>query len=385
MTPQPGTAALPGPAAPDVADDSAIDWALAEKIAVRTSGDTGFARSRTAVTMPAELRSLTELSQGLVEDFTNLRSRAGVAHAEVIDRPDWIRANLRGFRHMLEPIAAKLADADAERSGGAVPTWTRQVGRRVLGVELGVVLGFLSQRVLGQYDLLLPDDVEGAPGVPGGVVYYVGPNIAQLEQRHGFIARDFRLWIALHEVTHRTQFTAVDWMRPYFLSLVDDTLGSIDPDPARVVRALRSVVDRVRSGRNPVPDEGLMALFATPEQRSAMDRSQALMTLLEGHGNFVMDTLGERHVAGQRRMAATLSQRRRKGGLSRIVLRAMGMEMKARQYEEGQRFLDALAALHGDRAIDLAWRTRDALPTLEELRGGPDAWWRRMQSHRPAA
>jgi len=379
-------AAGPGPSAAGPAGGvdsngsapSTIDWALAESIAVRSSRRTPYPESPAAVTMPAELRTLTELAQDLVEDFCGLRSLAGAARSEVIDRPRWIRSNIAGFRHLLEPLAERLAsnvdlDAPLARLG-------RELGRKMLGSELGLLLGFLSQRVLGQYDLILAEEAAsaGEADTPGGVVYYVGPNILGLERRFGFPARDFRLWIALHEVTHRTQFTAVPWLRSYFLELVDGSLGAFEPGTTNIGELVEAVVERIRSGRRSLAEDGIMGLFATDEQRVALDRMQALMTLLEGHGNAVMDSLGKRHVKGQEYMSATLQQRRHPTGLSRIVMRLLGMDMKMRQYEEGQRFVEAVLERCGPGGLDPAWSGPDALPTLGEIRGDPEVWVSRV-------
>jgi coenzyme F420 biosynthesis associated uncharacterized protein len=353
---------------------SPIDWGVAERVAIRTSGRTEFSRSQAAVSMPAEFRYLTETAQGLVEEYTGLCSLAGPAPAEVIDRPRWIRANIEAFRHVLDPLARKLTRRDddvAVAPATAAARAGRAVSRRLLGVELGVLLGFLSQRVLGQYDLILPDN-------DGGIVYYVGPNIHQLENRLGFSPRDFRLWIALHEVTHRTQFTGVSWMRPYFLGLVDATLGAFDPDPRRFLDVVGDAVGRLRRGESIFGDDGVVGMFATPEQRRSLEKVQALMTLLEGHGNVVMDRVGAKHVRGQAEMSSALRQRRRQGGLAKIILRAFGMEMKVRQYEEGERFVGQVETARGPRGIDPAWSSSEALPTLEEIRGGASAWLARV-------
>ncbi|MCC7078142.1 MAG: zinc-dependent metalloprotease [Acidimicrobiia bacterium] len=357
---------------------AAIDWELAARVAVLTSGSTDYARTSNAVTMPGELRVLTARAQALVEDFTGLTSAAGPATAEVIDRPRWIRANIAGFRHLLEPMAEKITASEEARAQRPMPGWAKSMGSKILGLELGALLGFLSQRVLGQYDLLLPEEAAGSP--PGGVVYYVGPNIAVLEARHGFQPSDFRLWIALHEVTHRTQFTAVPWLRSHFLGLVDESIGGMDPDPRRIVDGLAEIVARVRRGESAVGEEGLVGIFAGEEQRRTFERVQSLMTVLEGHGNYVMDALGAEHVAGQAYMSRVLSQRRQRGGFAQLVLRLLGMEMKARQYEEGQRFLTAVCEAHGPRALDGVWAGPENLPSLTEIRNaeGPDAWYRRV-------
>ena len=135
-------------------------------------------------------------------------------------------------------------------------------------------------------------------GLPTDAVYYVGANILSLEKRFAFRPADFRLWIAIHEVTHRAQFTGVPWMREYFLGLVREALELVDPDPRTMLRAVSSAVDEVRAGRNPLDEGGLVGLFASPEQRGVLGQVQALMSVLEGHGNVVMDDLGREHVAG---------------------------------------------------------------------------------------
>jgi coenzyme F420 biosynthesis associated uncharacterized protein len=256
-------------------------------------------------------------------------------------------------------------------------------GRAVAGAEMGVLMGFLAQRVLGQYDLLVPDEAPSrdTPEPPGDgdadAVYYVGPNILVLEKRFGFRPGDFRLWIALHEVTHRAQFRAVPWMKGYFLSLVDASLGMIEPDPKRLVRALERAAEAARRGRNPLDDGGIVALFATDEQRVVIDQVQALMSLLEGHGNVVMDRLGKAHVTGVERMSAALKARRQSGGMGAQFRKLIGIDMKMRQYEIGEQFITHLEETVGIQALDAAWRGPDCLPTLAELEA-PERWLERV-------
>jgi len=252
-----------------------------------------------------------------------------------------------------------------------------------------VLTGYLSQRVLGQYDLLVPeeddsaDDPISAPPADPGAVYYVGPNILALEKRFAFRPADFRLWIALHEVTHRVQFTGVPWMRPYFLGLVDELVAAADPDPQRLTRVIGRAIEELRSGRNPLDEGGLVALAATDEQRAALQRVTALMSLLEGHGNVVMDRLGAEHVAGQERMSRVLRARRAQRGPGRLLLKMVGIESKLRQYEVGERFIGDVEERAGLAAIDAAWTSPDHLPTLAEL-DDPGAWLARVGVPAPA-
>jgi len=187
------------------------------------------------------------------------------------------------------------------------------VGRSIAATELGVLLGFFSQRVIGQYDLLVPEEGDSQ----GDAVYYVGPNVLGLEKRFAFRPRDFRLWVAIHEVTHRAQFCGIPWMHDYFLELVGSAMGMVDTDPRAIVRSLMRAVGELREGRNPLDEGGLVALLADDEHRDVLGRIQALMSVLEGHGNRVMNELGRVHVAGQERMARVLRARRETAGVTR--------------------------------------------------------------------
>jgi coenzyme F420 biosynthesis associated uncharacterized protein len=318
-----------------------------------------------AASLQSDFEEATTRAEELVADLTGLRAPAGdPARAEVLDRARWVRANIDSFRHTLSPLTEKVGERMA-----ASPL--APVGRRVAGVEVGFLLGFLAQRVLGQYDLLGPGDSEG------DAVYYVGPNVLTLEKRFGFRPGDFRHWIAFHEVSHRAQFRGVPWMKGYFLSLVEKTLDMIEPDPKRIMRALERAAEAARRGRNPLDDGGLVGLFASPEQRVVIDQVQALMSLLEGHGNYVMDTLGRRHLVGVERMSATLQARRQSGGMARQLRKLMGIDMKMRQYEVGQRFILAIEELAGSGALDPAWQAPECLPTLAELEE-PGRWLDRV-------
>ena len=226
--------------------------------------------------------------------------------------------------------------------------------------------------MLGQYDLLVVDEAGGADAV-----YYVGGNVLALEKRFAFRPRDFRLWIAIHELTHRAQFTGVPWMRSYYLSLVDSSLSSIDADPRRLLQALVRAAEEIRAGRNPLDEGGLVGLLANEEQRDALAGMQALMSLLEGHGNHVMNRLGREHVAGQARMARVLHARRRTRGAGGFVQKLVGLDSKMRQYEVGEAFVSAVEREGGPRAIDAAWRGPESLPTVPELHD-PAAWLARV-------
>jgi coenzyme F420 biosynthesis associated uncharacterized protein len=342
---------------------------LAERLAQRVAGHDPLESSYLAASLQADFDAVTARAEHLVGEFTGLVSPEDPARAMVLDRQHWVDANIRSFRNTLEPFTRRVGERMAQSPFAPA-------GRAVAGAEMGVLMGFLAQRVLGQYDLLVPDE---AAGGDADAVYYVGPNILVLEKRYGFRPGDFRLWIALHEVTHRAQFRAVPWMKGYFLSLVDASLGMIEPDPKRLVRALERAAEAARRGRNPLDDGGIVALFASDEQRLVIDQVQALMSLLEGHGNVVMDRLGKRHVTGQERMSAALKARRQSGGVGAQFRKLVGIEMKMRQYEVGESFVEAVEREAGLQAIDAAWRGPEWLPTMDELTR-PIDWLQRVQA-----
>jgi coenzyme F420 biosynthesis associated uncharacterized protein len=240
------------------------------------------------------------------------------------------------------------------------------VGRTIAGAEVGAMLGWMSKRVLGQYDLLL---IETEEPEEQDIVYYVGPNVLALEKRFAFPPRQFRLWLALHEVTHRAQFTGVPWMRTHFLSLVERSLSAVDPDPKRFLAALKRAADEVRSGHNPLDEGGLVTLLASPEQKGVIDEIGALMSLLEGHGDVTMDRAGHGRVAEAERFSRVLRERRATPNpLARQVQRLVGIEAKLRQYERGERFIAAVEAEAGPDLLSRAWTSPDALPTPAEIR-----------------
>jgi coenzyme F420 biosynthesis associated uncharacterized protein len=349
-----------------------VAWDLAERVAIRVAGTEPLADSYLADSLEPDFAEFTAQAEELVAGVTGLRSLAGPARARVTDRAGWIRANVASFQRLLRPVLDKLGPKMAQSP-------VAPVGRQVAGAQLGTMLGWMSTRVLGQYDLLLIEDEDPEEQ---DLVYYVGPNILAIEKRFAFPPREFRLWLALHEVTHRAQFTGVPWMRPHFLGLVERSIGSIDPDPKRFVEALKRGVDQMRAGHSPLDDGGLVALLAGPEQHAVLQQVQGLMSLLEGHGDVTMNRAGEGLVPSSDRFHRTLHQRRQQqGGPAKLVQKLLGLEAKMKQYEQGEKFIEAVEAEGGPELLEAVWQSPDQLPDLAEIRD-PQSWIRRV---RPAA
>ena len=351
-----------------------ISWDLAERIAVRVAGREPFADSYHYASLEPDFAEFTAQAEELVAAETGLRSLSGPARARVTDRAGWIRANLASFRRLLKPITEKLGQRMTD--GPLTP-----VARAITGAEVGGLLGWMSTRVLGQYDLLI---AEHEHPEEQDLVYYVGPNILSLEKRYGFPPREFRLWLALHEVTHRAQFTGVPWMRTHFLSLVDQSLSAVEPDPKRFLDALRRSVEQLRAGQNPLDEGGLVALIASPDQQAVLRQIQGMMSLLEGHGDITMNRAGAGLIPSADRFQRVLHERRRQGGPARIIQRLLGIEAKLMQYELGERFIEAVETAGGRALFDEVWAAPENLPTLAEIRE-PDTWMARVRAEAAAA
>jgi coenzyme F420 biosynthesis associated uncharacterized protein len=320
----------------------------------------------------------------------------------------WVDANLASFDRLLRPLLGRMDsealedEAEQTKSGGFADSQFGQtiapvtdllapvgaaiggafgqvsdvVGPKFAGAEVGALLGWMSGRVLGQYDLLIIEDERPEDQ---DWVYYVGPNVLSLEKRYGFPPREFRLWIAVHECTHRAQFTGVPWLRPYFLSLVNELLDTVDPDPKRLVDAVRDAAAERKAGNGrSLKDGGIGALLASPEQKETMDKVTGLMSLLEGHGDITMDRAAKHLIPSQPRFARVMSERRKNAsGVSKVVQRLTGMEAKLAQYEEGEDFVHAVEAAGGKELFNQVWTSPETLPTIDEIRS-PELWIARV-------
>jgi len=355
-----------------------IDWSFADRVARWTAGRTATPPGYRPDTMQRDFDEATARAEGLVAQATGLVVGTP-ARGRVIDRRDWVSANIASFQRLLGPTLAKLASQkSASPLAGMAPGLARQLGgvsRGMNGTQLALVLAWMSTRVLGQYDLLLTDGVDEEEQ---DVVFYVGPNVAAIEKRHEFAPAQFRLWLALHEVTHRAQFMAVPWLRRYFVSLVEQGLEPLASDPAKLLDALRRAAQEIRAGHSPIKEAGLIGLVATDEQLAALQRIQALMSLLEGHGDVTMDRAGADAVPGAERFSRVLRERREQArGAAKLLQQVLGLEAKFRQYAEGEKFVRAVEDAGGRALFDRVWQGPEWLPSLAEIRG-PDLWVQRV-------
>ncbi len=281
----------------------------------------------------------------------------------VVDRPGWISANVDSFRALLEPVVDKMASTMKKAPGAA----TQAIGGKVTGAEMGSLLAFLSSRVLGQYDL-----------APGGTprLLLVAPNIVATERRLEVDPHDFRRWVAMHEETHRVQFTAVPWLRDHLVSASQALAVDLAPTPddfsKRLESLARNLPDVFTSG------EGVANLFATPEQKARIADITAVMSLLEGHADVVMDDVGPRVIPTVAVIRRRFDERRSGAvGVDKLLRRLLGLEAKMRQYRDGAGFVRAVHEQVGRDGFNAVWTSPDTLPRGAEILD-PGAWVRRV-------
>ncbi|MEA2447188.1 MAG: hypothetical protein QOK47_825 [Actinomycetota bacterium] len=344
-----------------------IEPKIAASVARALSGDRSITPSYLSERLVRDLEVAVPRAEALVAEVSGIPAPPPVRWG-VVDRSAWATANIHGMVTMLQPLADRLG-----RRLDAQPVAARIAQRSAVSVEIGALLGFVSRRVLGQYDLLVTeDDPWRTP------LFFVGPNMVEIERRHGFVPEDFALWVAVHEVTHRFQFEGVPWLRKRFLDLIHTYLGSVELDAKGFTQRLAGAVKRLMARDIPAEEKNPMYLLANDEQRKVIGDIQALMAVVEGHGNYVMDTVGDRVIPTVGRMRAVFDRRREQTSLiQRAVGHAIGLEMKLRQYELGQAFCNSVVAQQGPAALAHLWRDPEHFPSIEELRQ-PSLWLARV-------
>jgi coenzyme F420 biosynthesis associated uncharacterized protein len=338
-----------------------VDWELAVALGSRVAGAGPQVSSDEAAEVVAELRDGATRSTSYVHEFTGLDAGTLTAPVLVVDRPAWVRANAEGFATLLTPIVDKLS----ERKGPPGPI-TQAIGSRVTGAEVGGLLGFMAGKVLGQFDPFHE---------PSGRLLLVAPNVVHVEREIEADPHDFRLWVCLHEETHRVQFTAVPWMRGHLFSEFQALAETVEPQ-----RFLDEGVQRIAEAiRNGGRGQNLFELLGSPEQKAILDRVTGVMSLLEGHADVVMDGVGPSVIPSVEDIRGKFNQRRQGvGTLDRILRRLLGLEAKMAQYRDGARFVRAVVDKVGMEGFNAVFAEPDHLPSLAEIHD-PDAWVARVQ------
>ncbi|MEU6880108.1 zinc-dependent metalloprotease [Streptomyces sp. NPDC046712] len=365
-----------------------VDWNLAVATATRLLRPGPEVSRDEAREVVAELRRHAKASEEHVRAFTRMIPEGHEPRDTpvlVVDRAGWVRANVAGFRELLSPLLDKMQERRSNTPGG---TMLGAVGGKVTGVELGMLLSFLASRILGQYETFAPATRELPAGDNGGGrLLLVAPNIVHVERELAVAPHDFRLWVCLHEETHRTQFTAVPWLRDHLQGEIQSFLGATEVDPSTVVERLREAAQAFVGGR-PEGEEGepapsLVELVQTPEQREILGRLTAVMSLLEGHADYVMDGVGPQVVPSVAEIREKFQQRRARGAsrLDLALRKLLGLDAKLRQYRDGERFVRAVVDQVGMDGFNRVWTSPNTLPTKAEI-AEPADWVARV--HRKA-
>ncbi|MEV5600375.1 zinc-dependent metalloprotease [Streptomyces sp. NPDC052299] len=366
-----------------------VDWNLAVATATRLVRPGPEISREEAREVVAELRRHAKAAEEHVRAFTRMipdGTEPEDTPVLVVDRTGWIKANVAGFRELLRPLLDKMEE---RRSGGAGGAVLGAVGSKVTGVEVGMLLSFLASRVLGQYETFAPATRElPASTDGGGRLLLVAPNIVHVERELEADPHDFRLWVALHEETHRTQFTAVPWLRDHLQGEIQSFLDETDVDPMTFLERLREAAQSLAGGR-PEGESGedggrsLVELVQTPAQREILGRLTAVMSLLEGHADYVMDGVGPEVVSSVAEIREKFQQRRAQGAgrLDQALRKLLGLDAKLRQYRDGERFVRAVVDEVGMDGFNRVWTSPNTLPTKAEI-ARPADWIARV--HRKA-
>jgi coenzyme F420 biosynthesis associated uncharacterized protein len=350
-----------------------IDWAQVRKLAHRMSQEQP-APAEWHLKWNDYYQKLVIRVVPIIEEYVQTKLPRELSSVNVVSRNGWIDANIMSFKNLFEPMEAMNREAikKANAFSQAVVGGFNQL---VLSGEVGLLLGYLSQRVLGQYDLSLL----GKKSENDGKVYFVEPNINKVVNNLGLAGDDFRLWIALHESTHAFEFESYPWVRDYFNSLLEKYFSYIRNDLEQMSsngQGLNGIINRVRNNQQ---GGAWLERIMTPQQRELFNQLQALMSIVEGYSNHVMNAVGEKLMPNYNQIKDRIEQRQKnKSMIDRIFQKLIGLNLKMEQYRLGEIFVDAVVEKKGIVFGNLMWKAPEYVPTLDEIKN-PDKWVVRIE------
>src|SRR5215208_4499001 len=349
-----------------------VDWGLARQIAALAAG------RGTEEPAPFDAAVLSAEMEGPVAAYTRLALSTPTPPAELVSRAEWAATNLEPLGHILDPVSARLDERLS--AAGPLAGALRRGASATLAAECGLVMGYMSSRVLGQYDVSLL----GAETEPR--LLFVGPNLAGAVRDLDVDPDAFGRWICAHELTHVFQFQGVPWLREHMAGLLRRYVETLEvriekgpagrlpsslPDPQKLVSAFR--------------EGGLAALVQSPEQRTLMDEVQAAMSVIEGYSEHVMDRVAAEFIPGHEKLRTAMDRRRAsRSAPQRIIEKLLGFDVKLRQYQQGKKWADEVASLAGIEGLNRVWSSPAALPSPGELRH-PRQWLERTEPPRLTA
>ncbi|HET8878135.1 MAG TPA: zinc-dependent metalloprotease [Arthrobacter sp.] len=355
-----------------------INWELAASTAARLTPAGPTLGSSEIGAAVENLRLMADISVPHVHDITGLEAARDLRDSSVlvVDRASWAKANTQSFAVMLQPAIEKML----EGRRGTVNPGAASVSGAITGSQLGAILAFLSSKVLGQYDpfsALAP----GSTAPAAGRLLLVAPNIISVERELNVAPEDFRLWVCLHEQTHRVQFAAAPWLRHHMLDQIEGLsghlLGNVDSIMERAAAAAKSLKDRSAPGA--APGRGaILDLLQDPEERAAISHLTAVMSLLEGHANVVMDAVDASIVPSVKTIRQRFNARGKdRGAVEKFIRSLLGLDAKMRQYSDGSKFVREVVDAVGMEGFNRVWESEDHLPTEPEIHDSK-LWVERM-------
>ncbi len=341
-----------------------IDWDFARVTAARLASPGPKVNAGEAAGVVAGLRQAALAAHDPVAETSRLTSPPGSAPVLIVDRAGWASANIDSMRELIDPVVAKMAAGMPSQSGEGMAA----MGGKITGAETGALLAFFSSKILGQYDLA----PSGQPRL-----LLVAPNIVSAEREMGVSPRDFRLWVAMHEETHRVQFTAVPWLREHMIERSRTLALELAPTPSEFAERIQQIAQGLPGAFRP-GSTGLAEVFLTPEQKGKIAEITAVMSLLEGHADVIMDDVGPSVIPTVAEIREKFTQRRAGlGQLDRLIRRLLGLEAKMRQYADGAVFVRAVVDRVGIDGFNAVWTSPQTLPTAAEM-ADPQAWVARV-------
>jgi coenzyme F420 biosynthesis associated uncharacterized protein len=313
----------------------------------------------------------------IVSQYTGTSLPEDGERTYAFDRIDWINANLEGFQRMFAPIE-ELNTSRGVRNG--VGKLWNGLNQSILSYEVGLLLGYMARRVLGQYDLAL---LGREPVTSTGKLYYVEPNIRGVETKLGLPKDDFRMWLALHETTHAFEFEAHPWVRLHFNGLLDRYMAFLKQDAEYLKQGLQGLkvfANRVRGRENGEPNGSWIEALMDDEQRALFNEMQALMCVIEGYSNHVMNAVGKSLLPTYELISRKFEERQKqRSQVDQLFARLTGLDVKMEQYRAGERFIDEVVQRRGHAFAHRVWDKPEHLPTMSEIRS-PETWIQRIDA-----
>ncbi len=357
-----------------------INWEQVRLVATNMNrGDTLGAAERAS--LATEYRRLVARCLEPITAYTGTPLPRPFDATLAFDRADWVSANIKGFEQLFAPLEG-LNPLQDQPPRVATVLWGN-VSQTVLSGEVGLLLGYLARRVLGQYDLALL----GKEPITDGKLYFVEPNIRQVQRTLGLPLDDFRMWLALHETTHVFEFEAHPWLRAHLNGILEQYFEFLSQDMSQFkdggFDSLRAIVNRARGSNGGVGVSGpsvsnWIERVMTPEQRELFSQMQATMAIVEGYSNHVMNVIGRQILPGFDRISQQFEKRQREKSVAeQIFIRLTGLDMKLEQYRMGEAFIDRVVALRGHDLARRVWEGPETMPNLDEVKN-PEKWIARM-------